>query len=36
MRRKKGSKVDGWLILDKPVDLTSTQAVNIVKRIFDA
>ena len=36
MRRKKGEKVDGWLILDKPVDLTSTQAVNIVKRIFDA
>ncbi len=36
MRRKKGRKVDGWLILDKPVDLTSTQAVNIVKRIFDA
>jgi len=36
MRRKKGGKVDGWLILDKPADLTSTQAVNIVKRIFDA
>jgi len=36
MRRKRGGKVDGWLILDKPVDLTSTQAVNIVKRIFDA
>jgi tRNA pseudouridine55 synthase len=36
MRRKKGQKVDGWLILDKPVDFTSTQAVTIVKRIFDA
>ena len=36
MRRKRGGKVDGWLILDKPVDLTSTQAVSIVKRIFDA
>jgi tRNA pseudouridine55 synthase len=36
MRRKRGGKVDGWLILDKPVDLTSTQAVNIVKRILDA
>src|SRR5690349_17395923 len=35
-RKKRGRKVDGWLILDKPVDLTSTQAVNIVKRIFDA
>ena len=36
MRRKKGSKVDGWLILDKPVGITSTQAVNIVKRVLDA
>ncbi len=36
MRRRKGEKVDGWLILDKPVDVTSTQAVGIVKRIFDA
>ncbi|HSE49820.1 MAG TPA: tRNA pseudouridine(55) synthase TruB, partial [Terriglobales bacterium] len=36
MKRKRGGKVDGWLILDKPVDLASTQAVNIVKRIFDA
>jgi len=36
MRRKKGSKVDGWLILDKPAGITSTQAVNVVKRIFDA
>jgi tRNA pseudouridine55 synthase len=36
MRRKKGGKVDGWVILDKPVDLTSTQAVGIVRRIFDA
>jgi tRNA pseudouridine55 synthase len=36
MRRRKGQKVDGWLILDKPVGVTSTQAVTIVKRIFDA
>jgi tRNA pseudouridine55 synthase len=36
MRRKKGSKVDGWLVLDKPVGITSTQAVNIVKRVLDA
>lgn len=36
MRRRKGRKVDGWLILDKPAGLASTQAVNIVKRIFDA
>jgi tRNA pseudouridine55 synthase len=36
MRRKKGEKVDGWLILDKPAGITSTQAVNVVKRIFNA
>ncbi len=36
MRRRKGEKVDGWVILDKPVDLASTQAVNIVKRVFNA
>ncbi len=35
-RRKKGQKVDGWLILDKPLDITSTQAVNVVRRLFDA
>ena len=36
MRRKKGDKVDGWLILDKPAGITSTQAVNLVKRLFNA
>ncbi len=35
-RRKKGQKVDGWLILDKPLEITSTQAVNVVRRLFDA
>jgi tRNA pseudouridine55 synthase len=35
-RRKKGQKVDGWLILDKPLGMTSTQAVSVVRRIFDA
>jgi tRNA pseudouridine55 synthase len=35
-RRKKGQKVDGWLILDKPVGVTSTAAVAAVKRLFDA
>nr|WP_298682125.1 tRNA pseudouridine(55) synthase TruB [uncultured Dongia sp.] len=35
-RRKKGQKVDGWLILDKPLGITSTQAVAAVRRIFDA
>ncbi|KAA5601896.1 tRNA pseudouridine(55) synthase TruB [Blastochloris sulfoviridis] len=28
--------VDGWLILDKPVGMTSTHAVSIVKRAFQA
>ena len=35
-RRDKGSKVDGWLVLDKPVGMTSTEAVARVKRLFDA
>jgi tRNA pseudouridine55 synthase len=35
-RRQKGRKVDGWLILDKPVGITSTEAVARVKRLFDA
>jgi tRNA pseudouridine55 synthase len=28
--------VDGWLILDKPVGITSTQAVSRLKRIYNA
>jgi tRNA pseudouridine55 synthase len=35
-RRKKGGKVDGWVVLDKPVGLGSTQAVGKVRRLFDA
>ena len=35
-RRKKGNPVHGWVILDKPQGLTSTQAVAAVRRIFDA
>src|SRR5581483_2944586 len=35
-RRKKGSPVHGWVILDKPQGVTSTQAVAAVRRIFDA
>ncbi|MCW5724552.1 MAG: tRNA pseudouridine(55) synthase TruB [Maricaulaceae bacterium] len=35
-RRKKGQDVHGWLILDKPSDMTSTQAVSAVRRLFDA
>jgi tRNA pseudouridine55 synthase len=35
-RRKKGNPVHGWLILDKPLEMTSTTAVAVVKRLFDA
>lgn len=35
-RRKKGSPIHGWLVLDKPLGQTSTQALGIVKRLFDA
>jgi tRNA pseudouridine55 synthase len=35
-RRKKGSPVHGWLILDKSRGQTSTQALGAAKRIFDA
>src|ERR1700733_2078787 len=36
VRQKRGRKIDGWLILDKPQGITSTQAVNKVKRALDA
>jgi len=36
MSRRKGQKVDGWVVLDKPVGITSTAAVAAVKRLFDA
>jgi tRNA pseudouridine55 synthase len=35
-RRKKGQPVHGWVILDKPSGMTSTQAVAKVRHIFDA
>src|SRR5258706_14327110 len=35
-RKKKGSPVHGWVVVDKPKDVTSTQVVGIVKRVFDA
>jgi len=35
-RRKKGHAVHGWVILDKPRGVTSTQAVGAVRRVFDA
>jgi tRNA pseudouridine55 synthase len=36
MRRKKGRPLNGWLIIDKPQGLTSTDVVNRVRRGFDA
>ncbi len=35
-RNKKGDKVDGWINLDKPVGLTSTQAIGKIRRILNA
>ncbi len=35
-RKKKGLPVHGWLNVDKPVDVTSTQVVGILKRLFNA
>jgi tRNA pseudouridine55 synthase len=35
-RRKKGEDVSGWIVLDKPDDMTSTHAVSAVRRIFNA
>jgi tRNA pseudouridine55 synthase len=35
-RRRKGKAVNGWLVLDKPAGMTSTQAVGAVRRLFDA
>jgi tRNA pseudouridine55 synthase len=35
-RRKKGEKIDGWVVLDKPLGLGSTPAVSRVRRLFGA
>ena len=35
-RKRKGDPVHGWLCLDKPLDITSTQAVSQLKRLFNA
>jgi tRNA pseudouridine55 synthase len=35
-RRRKGDKVDGWLVLDKPAGLSSAGAVAAARRIFNA
>ncbi len=35
-KKKKGDAVHGWVVLDKPSGITSTQAVAQVRRIFNA
>jgi tRNA pseudouridine55 synthase len=35
-RRRKGEKVDGWLVVDKPQGLTSTAVVTRVRRLLNA
>ncbi len=35
-RKPRGRALDGWLIVDKPLGLTSTDVVNRVRRWFDA
>ena len=35
-RRKKGDPVNGWVNLDKPLNMTSTEAVSKVRRLFNA
>ena len=35
-RKKKGDVVDGWVCLDKPFEMGSTEAVSRVRRLFNA
>src|SRR5215469_4859428 len=35
-RKPRGRPLDGWLIIDKPPGVTSTDVVNRVRRAFDA
>lgn len=35
-RKRKGDRVHGWLNIDKPLNITSTQCVGALKRIFNA
>lgn len=35
-RRRKGKRINGWLVIDKPAGITSTAVVNRVKRLTDA
>jgi tRNA pseudouridine55 synthase len=35
-RKRKGAAVHGWVVVDKPEGITSTQVVAVVRRVFDA
>lgn len=35
-RRRKGKRIHGWVIIDKPTGMTSAQVTARVKRLFDA
>ena len=35
-RRRKGRPVHGWMVIDKPRDITSTKVVGKVRRSLDA
>ena len=35
-RRKRGQPIHGWVCLDKPLEMGSTEAVTRVRRLFDA
>src|SRR5262249_9746537 len=34
--KRRGNRVDGWVVLDKALGMTSTSAVGAVRRLFDA
>lgn len=36
MKHKKGEEVNGWLVIDKPRDMGSTDVVNFTRRLFNA
>ncbi len=35
-RKRRGIRIDGWLVIDKPRGMTSTHVVNVVKRLTNA
>jgi len=35
-QKKKKRDVHGWIVLDKPIGMTSTHAVSVIKRLFEA